>query len=36
MSAREDTVGLDPERLPILSGRRQLVAWMVLAFLTRR
>jgi hypothetical protein len=27
-------VGLDPELLPILSGRRELVAWMVLAFLT--
>jgi hypothetical protein len=27
-------VGLDPELLPIFSGRRELVAWMVLAFLT--
>ena len=27
-------MGLDPELLPILGGRRELVAWMVLAFLT--
>ena len=26
-------MGLDPELLPVLSGRRELVAWMVLAFL---
>ena len=27
-------MGVAPELLPILSGRRELVAWMVLAFLT--
>jgi len=26
-------VGVDPELLPVLSGRRELVAWMVLAYL---
>ena len=26
-------VGLDPELLPVLSGRRELVAWLVLGFL---
>jgi hypothetical protein len=26
-------MGLDPELLPVLSGRRELVAWMVLAYL---
>jgi hypothetical protein len=26
-------VGIDPELVPVLSGRRELVAWMVLAFL---
>jgi hypothetical protein len=26
-------VGLEPELLPVVSGRRELVAWMVLAFL---